>query len=171
LQLRRYFEAVPTQVANFRSAYTYIYNIYRYLTPTLIKLAVLALDVIVTSAVGGDAVLVVLLVTCDGSGFLHVGAAEEMSEQHEVGRVHDQGDLNVLVAHVTLVTGFFDLVGPDVDNSAHYHLRQLGSRDEHRNIARHTELESLESVVTVHDAVYDVVHKHEPACCGDVVGV
>lgn len=103
--------------------------------------------------------------------FLHVGTTEEVSEQYEVGGVHDERDLYVLVRHMTLIAGLLHLVRPDVDSSAHNHLGELGRGDEHGDIAGHLKLEGLEGVVAVHYAVYEVVHAHEPAGGGDVVGV
>jgi len=98
-------------------------------------------------------------------------ASEEVCEKYEVRGVHNEGDFNVVVRHVTLVASLLHLVCPDVDCGAHDHLRELRCGDNHRDEPRHTELQCLEGIVAVHDAVYDVVHAHEPTCSGNVVRV
>lgn len=112
------------------------------------------------------------LLAIDGQrGFLHVRPSEEVSKEHEIGRVHDEGDLDILIGDVAFVSGLLHLVGPDVNGSTHDHLCELCGGNEHGYVPGHSEFEGLEGVVTVHDTVHQVVHAHEPAGGGDVVGV
>lgn len=94
-----------------------------------------------------------------------------MREQNEVGGVHDERDLNVVVRDVAFIAGLFHLVGPDVDSGAHDHLGKLGSGDEHCDVAGDAEFQGLKSIVAVHNAVHEVVHAHEPTSGRDVVRV
>lgn len=100
-----------------------------------------------------------------------VGPPEEAGEQHEVGSVHEEGNLDIVIGNVALVACLFHLVRPNVDGGAHHHLEELGSGDAHGDPAWHAEFQGLEGVVAVHDTVHQVVHADEPAGSGDVVGV
>lgn len=98
---------------------------------------------------------------------------EEAREEDEVAGVHGDGELDVGRRDVAGgVTGLLkEAMRPDVDGTADDHLRQLQGCDDHRDEAGRAELQRTEGVVGVHQRVHAVVHDHEPAGRGGVLGV
>ena len=70
-----------------------------------------------------------------------IRVVEEVAEEDEVAEVHEQGELDVLVGHVTLQAGLFHLDHPKVDQATHDHLNQLQGSDHHRYRTRNSEPE------------------------------
>jgi len=62
-----------------------------------------------------------------------VGFVEKVSKEEEVGGVHGESQVEMMVGHVTLQALSFGNVGVTIHNHAHHHLRQLEDRDGHGN--------------------------------------
>ena len=97
-------------------------------------------------------------------GLEHVGVQEELAEEQKVAEVHDErpGDVGIGCHALLLWRELLDLIDHVVDVATDDHLNELHGRDEERDLLGHVETHGLESVVGVHDGMYQVVHGNEP---------
>lgn len=100
-------------------------------------------------------------------GLEDVGVQEELAKEQEVAEVHDErpGDVGISSQALLLWRELLGLPHHIVDIAADDHLNELHGGDDERDLLGHVESHGLESVVGVHDGMYQIVHGNEPAAC------
>lgn len=109
-----------------------------------------------------------LVVRSGGSS--DVRLIEEGREEQQVTQIHHRSTHDVVcVGHAV------DVIAPAVHEShhaeTHNHLHNLQRRDQNGHRPRHAQTTGFSCVITVHEGVNGVIHRHEPAASGHAISV